>query len=341
MLLLKTTSNIVIMQRPSHIIVIGTSAGGLKALSGLVAQLDPSYDAAFFIVMHLSPATNSDFLLFRLQPFTSLKCTVAGHGMPVERGHIYIAPPRQHLLVDENQVLLGMGPEENRWKPSVDVLFRAAAASWSNRVTGIILTGMLDDGTAGMVAIKKSGGTCIVQDPAEAEYPGMATAVLNAMDVDACLPVADMGAHLKKITSVVKEAIAAPQEVKTEANIAMATQIDYEAVKQLGEQSIYACPDCGGGLWEIDETPSFTRYRCHVGHAYTEEELSLRQNDALESTLWVALRIMEERRNLLVKMGKKNKDKGYGSWTENYTEKATELEAHIAKLKEVLYATRE
>ncbi|CAM3410190.1 chemotaxis protein CheB [Aequorivita lipolytica] len=241
------------MKTPKFIIVVGTSAGGMNALIELVSQLKENMDAAFFIVMHLSRTSISDFLVHRLQPHTSLKCEVA-EDASIEKGHIYVAAPNQHLLVKKNKIILGRGPEENRWRPSIDVLFRSAAAAYSTRVIGIVLTGSLDDGTTGMLAIKRSGGTCMVQDPNEAEYPDMPLSVLNNMEVDYCMPLHQMGETIFEITQTNPEEIAAPQDVIIESEIAERVVVDYEHVKQIGEKSIYACPDCGGGLWDIPQT---------------------------------------------------------------------------------------
>ncbi len=326
------------MKKPEYLIVTGTSAGGLKALMELAAPLHRDMDAAVMVVMHLSKATISDFLLLKLQPITVFKCMVAVDGMPIEAGCLYIAPPNAHLLADDNNIRLGYGPEENRWKPSIDVLFRSAAAHWGNKVVGIILTGLLDDGTVGMLAIKKSGGTCIVQDPNKAEYPDMPLSVLNATEVQYCVPVAEIGGKiLATITAVKSEKLPAPQEVLIEAEIASKVVIGYTNIEKLGAKSNFACPDCGGGLVQIKEPKMEDRYRCHIGHAYTETELALRQNEILESTLWVALRIMEEKKTLLQKMEKNNLGKGFKMGAAVYEEKAAGLQQYIENLKSILF----
>jgi two-component system chemotaxis response regulator CheB len=181
------------MNEPKFVIVVGASAGGLNALSEFAGQLKPEIDAAVFIVMHLSRTSISDFLMHRLQPLTQLQCEVATEGATIKKGHIYVASPNLHLLVKKGKIILGRGPEENRWRPSIDVLFRAAAAAYSTRAIGVVLTGLLNDGTTGMLAIKRSGGTCIVQDPNEAEYPDMPLSVLDNMEVNYCISLAEMG----------------------------------------------------------------------------------------------------------------------------------------------------
>jgi two-component system, chemotaxis family, protein-glutamate methylesterase/glutaminase len=330
------------MEEPNFIIVVGTSSGGMNALIELVSQFNKEIEAAVFIVMHLSRNSISDFLVHRLQPHTMLKCEVAKDGALIERGRIYVAAPNQHLLVKMNMIILGRGPEENRWRPSIDVLFRSAAAAYSTRAIGIILTGSLDDGTTGMLAIKRSGGICIVQDPNEAEYPDMPLSVLNSMEVDYSVSLSKMGEIIFETTQGEPEQIAAPSDIIIESDIAERVVVDYDNVRKIGEKSIYACPDCGGGLWAINkETGKSDRYRCHIGHSYSEDDLAIKQSQILESTLWTALRIMEERRNLLKKMEDDNLKKGLSKMALNYQEKGRDIQFHVDKMKEILYATQE
>jgi two-component system chemotaxis response regulator CheB len=330
------------MNDPKFIIVVGTSAGGMNALIELVAQFNEDINAAVFIVMHLSRTSISDFLVHRLQPHTLLKCEVAKDEASIEKGHIYVAAPNQHLLVKMDKIILGRGPEENRWRPSIDVLFRSAAAAYSTRVIGVILTGSLDDGTTGMLAVKRSGGICIVQDPNEAEYPDMPLSVLNSMEVDYSAPLSKMGEIIFATTQGEPKQIAAPPDIIIESEIAERVVVDYDNVRKIGEKSIYACPDCGGGLWTIKEQTGKTdRYRCHIGHSYSENDLVIKQGQILESTLWTALRIMEERRNLLKKMEDDNQRKGLSKMALSYQEKGRDIQFHVDKMKEILYATQE
>jgi two-component system chemotaxis response regulator CheB len=278
-----------------------------------------------------------------LQPLTRLKCEIPEEGASVKKGHIYIASPNVHLLVKKGEIVLGRGPEENRWRPSIDVLFRSAAAAYSTRVIGIVLTGLLDDGTTGMLAIKRSGGTCIVQDPNEAEYPDMPLSVLDSMEVDYCLPLTQMGEVILAITQTTPEEIPAPQDILIESQIAERVVVDYDHVKQLGEKSLFACPDCGGGLWDITKVENggnVVRYRCHIGHSYSEKDLVIKQGEIFESTLWTALRIMEERRNLLKKMADEHTKKGLTSMAKTYKDKTDAIQVHVDHMKEVLFASQ-
>jgi len=323
-----------------RIVVVGASAGGLSALPELVSQL-PDAPLAVFIVLHLSQKGLGDFLVHRLQGFTTYNCRLAKHEEPILPRTIYLASPDRHLLLGaDGHVLVGGGPIENRWRPSIDVLFRSAAAAYGPLVVGIILTGLLNDGVSGMLAIQKSGGITIVQDPTEAEYPDMPVAVLDNMDVDYCLPMAEMGAYLAVISEgPLPEPVVVPPEVLLEAQISQNVAIGIEYPRALGDKSLLSCPDCGGGLWEITEN-KLHRYRCHVGHSYTEEDLVLKQQQGEEATLWVALRMMEERCILLEKMADQYRKRGLARLSASYDEKVEAIKIHISRLKEILFAVQ-
>jgi len=326
---------------PAFVVVVGCSAGGLTALTELISQLKQRMDASIFIVMHLSRRGIGDFLIHRLQQYTSLPCEIAKHDAPIKKGHVYIAPPNHHLVIKPDRMILGHGPEENRWRPSIDVLFRSAAVAFGNHAIGVIITGLLDDGTAGMVAIKKCGGICVVQDPNEAEYPEMPLSVLNQLEVDYCISLAEMGFTLQELTkNGLPKKVEVPPELVKEAMIAEKTATGIDQVNHLGEQTVYACPDCGGATWEI-KRDGITRYRCHIGHSYSENDLLLKQASGLESTLWLALRMMEDRKNLLMKLAKDTKKRGAVNIGMTHEEKSKELQHHIDKLKEILFSTQE
>lgn len=323
---------------PKHIIVVGASAGGLDALGEMVRHLQKGLDAAYCIVLHLSRKGIGDFVVHRLSQVCSMPCSLAKDGDPIEQDHLYVARPNQHMLVKGGKFKLGAGPEENRWRPSIDVLFRSAAVAYSSHAVGVILSGLLDDGTSGMWAIKRSGGTCIVQDPDEAEYPDMPVSVMNHMEVDHVLSLSEMGSAIAAvIANAPAEKTLVPKDVIAESKIAEQTAVGIEDVAKLHvEQSVFACPDCGGGLWQVKDD-IICRYRCHIGHAYTEKDLVLKQSEKAGETLWVALRMMEERKHLLKKMEIDNSKKGYKAISKESVEKQDELERHITKLKEILF----
>lgn len=218
-------------KKPEYIITIGASAGGLNAMSELVSQLPEGINAAVFIVLHLSKVGLGDFLVNRLQKYTTYTCAVATDKETVQTDHIYIVPPDQHLLVKDDRIIIGQGPAENRWRPSIDVLFRSAAVCYGNRVTGIILTGYLNDGTSGMSAIRSCGGTCIVQYPNQAEYPDMPLSVLESMEVDYCVPLNKMGEAIKEIIAKKTEKkVTIQEDLLKEAKIAEKAVTHIEAV---------------------------------------------------------------------------------------------------------------
>ncbi|HZH95431.1 MAG TPA: chemotaxis protein CheB [Flavisolibacter sp.] len=322
---------------PKCIVVIGASSGGINALQELVSYLTPAFDAAFFVVMHLSRSGMGDFMQYRLQPHTALKCIVGNEGMPVQRGCIYLAPVNKHLLVKEGRIIIGHGAPENRWRPSIDVLFRSAAASYGSSVIGIVLTGYLSDGTAGMNAIRKCGGITMVQDPNEAEVPDMPLSVLENMDVNYCVPLGQIGRTLQGvIDSFVPANSIIPPEIIREAEIAEKVATGIDVVRTVAEGSVYACPDCGGVLWEVKDD-NICRFRCNIGHAYSEAELHVKQAESVDATLWMAVRIMEERKNLLIKLEADYERRGLLNMASTYRQKHTEITTHIDKLKEILF----
>jgi two-component system chemotaxis response regulator CheB len=326
------------IKHPKFMVVIGASAGGLNALAEMVQNLQKGLDVAYCIVLHLSRKGIGDFIVHRLAQVTAMPCSMVVNGGPVKPDHIYIARPNQHMLIKENKFLLGAGPEENRFRPSIDVLFRSAAVAYSSHAIGIILSGLLDDGTSGMWAIKRSGGTCVVQDPNQAEYPDMPLSVINNMEVDYVATLDEIGPMIAEIVKLKKgRKTAVPKDVIAESKIAEQTAVGIDDVKKLDvEQSLFACPDCGGGLWEA-KNDIIKRYRCHIGHAYTERDLVLKQAETAGATLWVALRMMEERKHLLKKMGVDYSKKGYKSLSTINVEKQDEMGRHINKLKEILF----
>lgn len=262
---------------------------------------------------------------------------LAADNLPIKPGNIYFAPADHHLVLSPGSMHLTKGPPENRWRPSIDVLFRSAAVHYSEQVIGIILTGLLDDGTAGMQAIKKCGGSCIVQDPGEAMYPDMPQSVLNNTMVDHILPVAGIGEAIQEtMATKTITGVKVPEALKTEVALIDGTVTTIGAIHTLGKQSLYACPDCGGSLFEIKEGEHI-RYRCHIGHVFNEQDLLRKQYESLNGTLWKALRMMEERKNLLNKISRQEEAKNMHALATMHADNARELDTHINKLKELLF----
>jgi two-component system chemotaxis response regulator CheB len=216
-------------------------------------------------------------------------------------------------------------------------LFRSAAVAYSSYCIGIILSGLLDDGTSGMWAIKRSSGTCIVQDPNQAEYPDMPFSVINNMEVDYVTTLEEIGPLIAEILKHKKhKKQPVPEEVIMESKIAETTAVSIDMVEKIGDTSVFACPDCGGNLWYIKDD-IINRYRCHIGHAYTEKDLVVKQSEVATTTLWVALRMMEERKHLLRKIEIDNAKKGYKSLSTSNERKRNEMTQHINNLKKILF----
>ncbi|WP_152204901.1 chemotaxis protein CheB [Marinobacter changyiensis] len=321
--------------RNSMLIVIGASAGGMAALKEFVAQIPKHFPAPIFIVNHMGAHTTGDALVKVLNESGSLTCVQAHDKQAFKNGHIYLAPSDQHMLIVKGKILVTKGARENRSRPAIDPLFRSAAVAYGNRVIGIILTGYLDDGTSGMMAIKRCGGVCIAQDPEEASYPDMSQSVIANVGADYCLPIAEMGALLSDLVRrQLPENEQPPEDIVIEAKIAQRVLSDLPSVEALGEQVPYNCPDCGGVLWKVAEE-ELLRYRCHTGHAFTSSALLAQQTEKLEETLWVALRMFEERQNLLVTMSKIESKKSASS----ISLRAKDSQVHIDRIRAMLKAT--
>jgi two-component system, chemotaxis family, protein-glutamate methylesterase/glutaminase len=319
-----------------NIIVIGASAGGFKAVTQLVSGFKTDLDAAVFIVLHMAKHSMPQVLVRQLERHTDLLCLIPDDNDPIRRGHIYISPADRHMLISDGIIRITKGPYENRYRPSIDVLFRSAAAEHNSKVIGIVLTGMLDDGTSGMLAIKRSGGVCIVQEPAEAEYPDMPRNVLNNVDVDYRVPVGDIGYILDDLLSKpAGEPAEVPEDVRIEAKISERMTTNIDDLKLIADHSDFTCPDCGGGLWAIKNDPNH-RYRCHTGHVYTERALGEVQSEALEESIWVCIRMLEERKNLFKTMAAHESETEDFEDAEKFKLRADEIQLHIERLKSVL-----
>ena len=314
---------------------MGTSAGGLNALIALIEQLPESFPAPVLVVQHISADATGDVLLDALNKHGKLNCVHAVHGEHVEAGYVYLAPSDHHLMIGENgRMQVTKGARENRSRPAIDPLFRSAAVAFGNRATGILLTGYLDDGTAGLIAIQRCGGTCIVQDPNDAEYPDMPKNALNQLKVDYCVPISEMGGLLFKLMKrKIGKQKTIPEDIEREAKIAERVLSDLAAVNSLGEQVPFNCPGCGGVLWKMHKG-SFLRYRCHTGHAYTAAALLAEQTRKIEETMWTALRMFEERRNLLTTIAKEQT----GAPSHSAAERAKLSQIHIDRIRAVLLA---
>ncbi|MCL1468460.1 chemotaxis protein CheB [Argonema galeatum] len=325
---------------PGHdIIVIGTSAGGLKALGALVGTLPTDIDAALFIVQHLA-ADKPSILPKILADVGSLPASHPSDGEPIQKGRIYVAPPDHHLLVNQGSMRVVRGPQENRFRPAIDALFRSAARAYGSRVVGVVLTGYLDDGTVGLQAIKKQGGVAIVQDPKEAEYPSMAKNALRYVKVDRCLPLAEIPDLLVQLSNqpATEEAYPVTEEIEIESRIAeqqMNTQEFLENVEAIGTRTTYTCPECNGSIWQIGKEEP-VRFRCHIGHSFTANVFLSEQTQNIENALWSAVRAMEEKVTFSRQMSGRMKNYNLQSAAAKYEDHAKSLDAEVSLIRGII-----
>jgi two-component system chemotaxis response regulator CheB len=279
------------------IIVIGASSGGIETLREIVRDLPANLPAAVFVVVHISANANG-VLPSILNRAGKLPAVRAHDGDSIQTGRIYVAAPDFHLLLRPASIRLTRGPKENNHRPAIDATFRTAARYYAHRVIGVVLSGSLDDGTAGLFEIKKCGGLAIVQDPEDALFPQMPRSALAAVKVDYCLPKSEIPKILAQIAQEDSlDEFTAPclsKQMEKEAAIEEFKMSEIQNQDKPGKPSVFGCPDCGGTLWELNEN-EILRFRCRVGHAYTAESLMSQQGDRIEEVLWSALRALEEK----------------------------------------------
>jgi two-component system, chemotaxis family, protein-glutamate methylesterase/glutaminase len=323
--------------RQRDIIVIGASAGGLEALKTLIANLPPTFPAAMFVVVHVS-AESPGLLPTILAHVGPLPVVQAEDQASIRAGHIYVAPPDHHLLLEPGWMRLTRGPKENRFRPAIDPLFRSAAYAFGPQVTGIVLSGMLDDGTAGLWAIKDRGGVAIVQEPSDAAYSSMPLNALHYVTIDYRLPIHEMAAVLERL---VHEPLAEEGECPMSEALSIETKIALEdnalqsGVLRLGKPSLYTCPDCHGVLIQIEEG-NIIRFRCHTGHAYSQETLLAEVNASIELGLWNAVRTMDEKVLLLRHMAQQLGSLQDDGLAQRLATKADEVEQRSQVVRQVV-----
>jgi two-component system chemotaxis response regulator CheB len=314
-------------------VVVGASAGGTEALTELVRGLPSDFPAAIFVVVHFPASTNS-VLPRILSRAGSLPAIHADDGMTFQPGRIYVARPDCHLTVRDGRLVVQKGPKENNARPAVDPLFRSAAWSAGPRVIGIVLSGNLNDGTAGLLSIKQHGGIAVVQDPDTAMYPGMPQSAIDHVPVDHVAPLDQMSALLVELTA----ADIGPKEslpMDAEETLSAEEEVVADRQTQPGTPSTMTCPECHGTLWETREG-ALVHLRCRVGHAYTAESLVAHQADQLETALWTALRSLEEHAALCRRLAERAGGRGHARSASTFTEQAMDAEHHASTIRNVL-----
>lgn len=323
------------------LVVVGASAGGVEALSQLVRGLPADLPAAVLVVLHVSPDAPDVLPRILAGAGGSLPVRPATDGEPIRTGYVYVAPPDAHLLVADERLAVVGGPRENGHRPAIDPLFRSAAHAHGPRVIGVVLTGNLDDGAAGLAAIKAAGGMAVVQAPDEAPFPSMPRAAIARVAADQVLPIAEIGPALERMIKSQRETPIPPRDPLMPQHDAggaprpVDPPIDQVAFDSTlfpnagartnealgGRPSGYACPDCRGVLWEIPEG-AHVRYRCRVGHAYGVGAVMQAQAAGVETALWTALVTLEEHAALLHRMAERAEMAGRASSARSFAERA-------------------
>ena len=325
------------------IVAIGASAGGVDALRSLARELRGDLPASVLVVVHLSNQFPSelDRILSESGP---LPASFASHDETLQRGHIYIAPPERHLLIERGRIYLGTGPRENHARPAIDPLLRSAGVCCGPRSIGVVLTGMLGDGAAGLQAIKQCGGIAVAQDPADAAYPSMPRTAIARARPDHVLGLAEIPALLDRLVAQPPGAAqACPGFYRYEVEIAKDGRADMQANMQakqiemdrIGRRPVLACPDCHGVMWEIEDG-ELVRYRCHVGHAYTADMMDVAIDHDLDHALGSALRALEERIMLAQRMHDHAAESGHNHEKRHWAEKLAEYQAEADVVRDAI-----
>ena len=316
------------------LIVIGGSAGALQEVQTMLAGIPTDFSGAVCVVLHTSP--QSQLLADNLKRSSAIPVCYAFDGQRLERGHVYVAPSDYHMLIKDDRLRVIRGPRENHCRPAIDPLFRSAALAFGDRVRAIVLSGYLDDGASGSIAISRCGGRVAVQSPASASVADMPNNTLSAVDVDF------VGTPVQLTRWLVgsfdesagrSEFASSPlhdRQIEREVHISESIESNIPLEEELGELVAMTCPECSGPLWEL-KVDKVRRYRCHTGHAYTAKSLVAHQDETIETALWAAMRLMQERANSLEQLAK---DNVVGS--ETFSQRAAESRTNAQVLRRLL-----
>jgi two-component system chemotaxis response regulator CheB len=319
------------------IVVVGASAGGVEALQTLLHALPADLPAAVLVVLHL-PGGARSALPAILDRVCALPVRQAVHGDFLEPGTVTVGVPDRHLMIVGNRIVLSRGPRENSHRPAVDVLFRSAARDAGRRVVAVVLSGALDDGTAGMIAVRSRGGVGLAQDPADAMYSSMPQHAAEVGGAEHVVPVEKMSALLSELLAEEVELVEEPEPSELMAAETAMAHLDVETLNaddRPGTPSGFGCPTCHGALFSITEG-GMERFRCRVGHAWSPEALDAEQAQALEAALWMALRGLEERAALSLRMGRRAEQRGHQISAETFRQRHDEAQQAAVVLRRLL-----
>lgn len=304
---------------PSAVVGVGASAGGVEALSRFVEHLPADFPGAVVVVLHVAPHGTSV-----LDQILDRRCRVpvltAADRMPVEAGHVYVAPPDRHVVVEDDHLCLSLGPRENGHRPAVDPLLRSIADRYGPRAAGVILSGTRDDGTAGLAYLKAAGGTAFVQDPEEALYPGMPANAIQHVAVDVVLGVAPLAHAVVDFTTREQEMVSDDPQDPSGSN---------------GDPTRYTCPECGGMLMRREDA-GVARFACSVGHVYSPESLDEEQESVLEGALWAGARMLEDRAVFLKEMADRAASLGHTRSAAQFESRSAEAQQRSDALRAMI-----
>lgn len=307
------------------IITLGASAGGVEALRALASGLPGDLDASVFAVLHVPPHSPSNLpdILSRSGP---IQAEHAQDGAAIRPNRIYVAPPDKHLMVEAGRMIVRRGPKENRFRPSIDALFRSAAYVFGPRTIGVIMSGVLDDGTSGLWSIKRLGGLAVIQEPDDAIHPEMPRNAMEYVNIDHVIRAAELGPLLGRL---VGERAPAETEVSRDELRRLGLEVEIAAndgafekgIMDWGEMAPFTCPECHGALVQLREA-GIVRFRCHTGHAFTPSTLLAEITDTVEATLWQAMRAVEEQAMMLEHIASHLRDAGRADGADQFMQKA-------------------
>ncbi|WP_350494732.1 chemotaxis protein CheB [Roseiconus lacunae] len=296
--------------RRHDIFCIAASMGGIEAISELLRQIPAEFPGAIFVTQHTSSTSRRIYLAEIFGRHANLPCHLASDGEPFRKGSVYVAVPDHHLLIERDCIRTAIGPKENYARPAADPMFRSAAVHHGGAAVGVVLTGMLDDGSAGLEAIKQCGGKALAQHPETAIAPDMPSNAIRYCDVDGVLPLDGIAAAMSLLAeSSAGDSVPPSQTLLTELAFAQSVESNIPAEQRIGQLSPYMCPDCSGQMWQVDQT-SLRRFRCHVGHAHTIKSLVEYHSDAAERMGWSMLRTLREKERMIRQLADEEDQKG-------------------------------
>jgi two-component system, chemotaxis family, protein-glutamate methylesterase/glutaminase len=307
------------------IVVVGASAGGLESLIAFVRALEANLPATILVVLHV-PSSGASALPRILERSGTLPVDIAMSEQDLEPGRIVIAPPDRHLVIIDSRLRTSHGPRENGHRPAVDVLFRSAAHACGPRVIAVILSGSLDDGTAGAITVKAHGGLVLAQDPAEAAYPGMPQSVIKHVAGTEVATAGHLGAIVSRLCRT--DGVSVASET---AEFDIPPPSDDEP----GQPAGFGCPECHAPLFEIEDG-GLLRFRCRLGHAWSSHGLLVEQAQALENALWMALRTLEEKAALSIQLAERATERGSMLSSQRFSEQAEEATRSAALVRRLL-----